>query len=209
MITDKQVETLDKVVYNPQTYTTEVGGNLEVGANLEVNGDLQIYGDTIADRDLKVGGYLYVDGAAHITDLTIPDDAEKLLIDADVEITSDLNVSGEIISGMPTDISVFGLPELTTGDPQITSYSKEQLIDMVLKYTHNGFIYEYGDIARLTYLDKDAVYNDKKIIFVIQSTSFITSDVESLGMTELLNLGWGIIAFYSGENEITLKYVAL
>lgn len=51
MITDKQVETLDNVVYNPQTNTTEVGGHMDVDGTLKCAGGEEVITDIQAVVD--------------------------------------------------------------------------------------------------------------------------------------------------------------
>lgn len=145
MITTKQAETLDNVVYNPQTNTTEVNG--------------------------------------------------------------DLKVNGEIISGLPIDISVFG-------DPGVSPYSKEQLIDICLQYKNNDFAV-FGQLGKLVFLDPNAQYYDDCVdcskIFIIEGIihSYYDDSQALFLIGEAPSYAWTLVAYYSAENEITISFSEL
>lgn len=129
-----------------------------------------------------------------------------------VEVDGDLQVNGEIISGLPTDISVFGNIDLGENE---TPYSKEQLLEIALKYNVNGFINPNStdtplEVGHITALNKNAnsddIEREKRLLFVISAFPRVATGGERPGV-DVTICAWVICAYYRmSDDKLVLSY---
>lgn len=114
-------------------------------------------------------------------------ETNTLEVGGNLEVDGNVQVNGEYISSMPTDVSIFG----DLSQPLI--YSKEEIINIILKHRINGFI-DSKLLLQLIYLNVDASYPNNSIIAELNYHDYLDSGALKLTFK------------YSNETTIIAEY---